>query len=107
MEPFVGEIRMFAGNFAPTGWATCDGQLLSIAENSTLFQLLGTSYGGDGETTFGLPGLRGRAPGHVGSNLAMGEGGGTETVALTAANPPGHGPAAHVASARAPLRPAG
>ena len=107
MEPFVGEIRMFAGNFAPLGWATCDGQLLSIAENSVLFQLLGTTYGGDGQNTFGLPDLRGRVPVHVGSNLAMGEAGGSETVALTAANLPTHGHAAHAASAGTTLSPAG
>ena len=94
MEPFVGEIKMFAGNFAPLGWATCDGQLLSIAENSTLFQLLGTTYGGDGKITFGLPDLRGRVPVHIGSNRPMGEAGGTETVSLTAVNLPQHG---HVA----------
>src|SRR5260370_27165905 len=107
MEPFVGEIRMFAGTLAPLGWATGDGPLLSIAENSTLFQLLGTTYGGDGEITFGLPDLRGRVPVHVGSNLAMGATGGTETVALTAANLPAHGHAAHAASAGTTLSPAG
>src|SRR5260370_35737639 len=84
MEPFVGEIRMFAGNFAPTGWATCDGQLLPIAENSTLFQLLGTSYGGGGEINLGLPHPPGRAPGHVGGTPARGEGRGTATAALAA-----------------------
>jgi microcystin-dependent protein len=107
MEPFVGEIRMFAGNFAPLGWATCDGQLLSIAENSTLFQLLGTTYGGDGKITFGLPDLRGRVPVHIGSNRPMGEAGGTETVSLTAVNLPQHGHVAHAASAGTTLSPAG
>src|ERR1044072_6870348 len=61
-QPYVGEIRMFAGNFAPAGWMFCEGQLLPISENETLFQLIGTTYGGDGESTFALPGLRGRAP---------------------------------------------
>ena len=61
-EPFVGEIRMFAGNFAPRGWAFCDGQLLAVSQNDALFSLLGTIYGGDGRTTFGLPDLRGRVP---------------------------------------------
>lgn len=66
-EPFVGEIRMFAGNFAPRGWAYCDGQLLAVSQNDALFSLLGTIYGGDGRTTFGLPDLRGRIPIHWGS----------------------------------------
>jgi microcystin-dependent protein len=107
MEPFVGEIRMFAGNFAPLGWVTCDGQLLSIAENSTLFQLLGTTFGGDGEVTFGLPDLRGRVPLHIASNLAIGERGGTETVGLTPANLPPHNHTAHAASRGTTLSPAG
>lgn len=107
MEPFVGEIRMFAGNFAPMGWATCDGQLLPIAENPTLFQLLGTTYGGDGKVTFGLPDLRGRVPVHIASNLAMGAAGGTETVTLTSANLPPHGHPAHAASRGTTLSPAG
>jgi len=107
VDPFVGEIRMFAGNFAPMGWATCDGQLVSIADNSTLFQLLGTTYGGDGETTFALPDLRGRVPVHTGSNLLMGGTGGTETVALTAANLPPHNHAAPAASRGTTLSPAG
>ena len=64
-EPFVGEIRMFAGNFAPRNWAFCDGQLLAISQNNALFSLLGTIYGGDGRTTFGLPDLRGRIPVHA------------------------------------------
>jgi len=66
-EPFIGEIRMFAGNFAPQGWAFCDGQLLAISQNDALFSLFGTQYGGDGRTTFGLPELRGRVPIHIGS----------------------------------------
>ena len=66
-QPYVGEIRMFAGNFAPAGWQMCEGQLLPISENETLFQLIGTTYGGDGQSTFGLPDLRGRAPIHMGT----------------------------------------
>jgi microcystin-dependent protein len=86
-QPYVGEIRMFAGNFAPAGWMLCQGQILSIAENSTLFQLIGTTYGGNGQTTFALPDLRGRFPLHQGSNgvstSVLGETDGTETVTLT------------------------
>ena len=70
-EPFVGEIRMFAGNFAPRSWAFCDGQLLAISQNDALFSLLGTIYGGDGRTTFGLPELRGRIPIHAGSGPGL------------------------------------
>lgn len=70
-EPFVGEIRMFAGNFAPRGWALCDGQLLAISQNDALFSLLGTTYGGDGQTTFGLPDLRGRIPVHAGQGPGL------------------------------------
>lgn len=70
-EPFVGEIRMFAGNFAPRGWAFCDGQLLAVSQNDALFSLLGTIYGGDGRTTFGLPEMRGRIPIHAGSGPGL------------------------------------
>ncbi len=70
-SPFLGEIVMFAGNFAPRGWAFCDGQLLAISQNSALFSILGTTYGGDGRTTFGLPGLRGRVPMHAGSGPGL------------------------------------
>lgn len=92
-QPFVGEIRLFGGNFAPEGWATCDGQLLSIAEYSTLFSLIGTTYGGDGVTNFALPDLRGRVPLSQGqgpglSPRALGNSFGTETVALSAAQAP-------------------
>jgi microcystin-dependent protein len=88
--PFIGEIRMFGGNFAPQDWAFCDGSLLSIAEYDTLFSLIGTTYGGDGQTTFALPDLRGRIPIHAGqgpglSPHTLGEAGGTEAVALTTA----------------------
>ena len=87
-EPFVGEIRMFAGNFAPRGWAFCDGQLLAVSQNDALFSLFGTIYGGDGRTTFGLPDLRGRIPLHQGtgpglSNRRLGSKGGSENVTLT------------------------
>ena len=95
-QPYVGEIRMFAGNFAPAGWMFCDGQLLSIAENETLFQLIGTTYGGDGQDTFALPDLRGRLPIHQGqgpglpSNRVLAESFGTETVTVTSAQMPIH-----------------
>lgn len=70
-EPYVGEIRMFAGNFAPRGWAFCDGQLLAVSQNDALFSLLGTIYGGDGRTTFGLPDMRGRLPIHLGTGPGL------------------------------------
>lgn len=94
-QPFVGEIRMFGGNFAPAGWQFCDGALLSINENEVLFALIGTTYGGDGQSTFGVPDLRGRVPQHMGqgaglSNRVIGESGGTETVTLTATQLPVH-----------------
>jgi microcystin-dependent protein len=94
-QPFVGEIRMFGGNFAPAGWAFCDGQLLSIAENEVLFALIGTTYGGDGQSTFALPDLRSRVPLHQGqgpglSPRVIGSMGGSETVALTASQLPTH-----------------
>jgi microcystin-dependent protein len=89
-EPFLAEIRLFAGNFAPRGWLFCDGQLLLINQNSALFSLLGTNFGGDGRTTFGLPDLRGRVPIHAGGSdgpglrpYRLGEKGGAETVAVT------------------------
>jgi microcystin-dependent protein len=93
--PFIGEIRMFAGNFAPLGWAFCQGQLLPISENEALFSLFGTTYGGDGETTFGLPDLRGRVPIHAGSGPGLltrnlGESAGTEEVTLTVNQMPNH-----------------
>lgn len=95
-EPFVGEIRMFAGNFAPRGWAFCDGQLLAVSQNDALFSLLGTIYGGDGRTTFGLPDLRGRLPIHSGhgpglSERRLGAKGGAENVTLTVNQLPSHG----------------
>src|SRR3954465_6263612 len=88
MDPFVGEVRMFGGNFAPVGWADCNGQLLAISQNSMLFSLIGTTYGGDGITTFGLPDLRSRTP--IGVQGTLGESAGTETVTLTTATLPPH-----------------
>src|SRR6059058_3181460 len=89
-QPYVGEIRMFAGNFAPAGWMFCEGQLLPISENEILFNLIGTTYGGDGQSTFALPDLRGRIPVHQGNGLSMAEQGGAETVTPTAQQIPGH-----------------
>jgi microcystin-dependent protein len=89
-QPYVGEIRMFAGNFAPAGWMFCEGQLLPISENETLFQLIGTTYGGDGQSTFALPDLRGRLPLHQGNGFIMAETGGVEEVTLTVSQIPAH-----------------
>jgi microcystin-dependent protein len=89
-SPYVGEIRMGGWNFAPTGWAMCNGQLLPISENETLFQLIGTTYGGDGVNNFQLPDLRGRLPLHQGAGLTIGQAAGTETVTLTTAQIPAH-----------------
>jgi microcystin-dependent protein len=89
-QPYVGEIRMFAGNFAPAGWMFCEGQLLPISENETLFQLIGTTYGGDGESTFALPDLRGRVPIHQGNGFILAETGGAEEVTLTTQQIPAH-----------------
>ena len=93
--PFIGEIRMFGGNFAPQGWAFCNGQLLAISQYDALFALIGTTYGGDGVTTFGLPDLRGRIPIHMGTGTglsprALGESSGTETVTMDATQLPAH-----------------
>lgn len=95
-QPFIGEIRMFGGSFAPAGWAFCAGQVMPISENDALFTLIGTTYGGDGEETFGLPDLQGRIPLHMGTNPAtgttylIGEKSGTETVTLTKEQLPAH-----------------
>lgn len=89
-QPYVGEIRMFAGNFAPSGWMFCEGQLLPISEYETLFNLIGTTYGGDGQSTFALPDLRGRLPMHFGNSFTLAETGGAETVTLTTAQIPAH-----------------
>jgi microcystin-dependent protein len=88
--PYVGEIRIFAGNFAPSGWMFCDGQLLPISQNETLFQLIGTTYGGDGQSTFALPDLRGRLPLHQGNNFLLAETGGAEEITLTTQQIPAH-----------------
>jgi microcystin-dependent protein len=102
-EPFIGQIKMFGGNFAPRGYALCDGQLLAITSNSALFSIFGTTYGGDGRTTFGLPDLRGRVPLSSGtgpglSPRSLGSRAGAETVALTSATNPAH---SHTPTARA------
>lgn len=93
-QPYVGEIRMFGGSFAPAGWMFCAGQLLPISEYETLFQLIGTTYGGDGETTFALPNMQGRIPVHMGTNAGvtyqLGEQYGVETVTLTRQQIPAH-----------------
>jgi microcystin-dependent protein len=89
-QPYVGEIRMFAGNFAPAGWMFCDGRLLPISENETLFQLIGTTYGGDGESTFALPDLQGRLPIHQSGDFVLAETGGAETITLTVSQIPAH-----------------
>ena len=89
-QPYVGEIRMFAGNFAPAGWMFCEGQLLPISENETLFQLIGTTYGGDGQETFQLPDLRGRIPLHHGNGFILAETGGAEEITLTVNQIPAH-----------------
>ena len=89
-DPFLAEIRPFGFNFPPRGWAQCDGQILPINQNQSLFSLLGTAYGGDGRTTFGLPDLRGRVPLHRGTGFSWGQKGGLETVALTVGEMPNH-----------------
>ncbi len=89
-QPYVGEVRMFAGNFAPAGWMFCSGQLLPISENETLFQLIGTTYGGDGQETFALPDLRGRLPLHQGNGFILAETGGAEEITLTVNQIPAH-----------------
>lgn len=88
--PYVGEIRMFAGNFAPSGWAFCDGTELSISDNDALYALLGNTYGGNGQTTFALPDLRSRAPIHRSPTYPIGANGGSETVTLTSNQMPQH-----------------
>lgn len=103
-DPFIGEIRMFAGTFAPNGWAFCQGQLLAIASNAALFSILGTNYGGDGHTTFGLPNLQSRSPVGTGtgaglSYIALGQMAGQESVSLTTAQLPIHAPTAQFTGA--------
>ncbi|MFD2173435.1 phage tail protein [Rhodobacter lacus] len=104
-EPFIAEIRIFAGNFAPRGWAFCDGQLLPIAENTALFSLIGTTYGGDGRITTALPNMQGRAPMHHGlgpglTDRRLGQQVGTQTVPLTEAQMPSHGHALRATDTR-------
>jgi microcystin-dependent protein len=89
-QPYVGEIRMFAGNFAPAGWMFCQGQLLAISEYETLFNLIGTTYGGDGQSTFALPDLQGRLPVHQGNGFVLAESAGVEEVTLTVQQIPAH-----------------
>lgn len=98
-QPYVGEIRMFAGSFAPAGWAFCDGQLIPISENDVLFTLIGTTYGGDGQNTFALPDLRSRVPVHQGNGFVIGQSGGVESVTLTANQIPTHTHAATAVNA--------
>jgi len=106
-DPFLGEIRMFGGNFAPAGWATCDGQLLPISQNTALFSLLGTSYGGNGQTTFGLPDLRGRIAINQSGDLPLGQSAGAETATLASSQLPGHNHPARCATAGTSQSPAG
>jgi len=110
--PYIGEIRMFAGNFAPAGWALCEGQLMPISENDALFTLIGTTYGGDGQETFALPDLRGRFPNHQGqgpglSSYTIGEMTGTESVTLTVPQLPAHSHQANAGAGGNDVSPAG
>jgi microcystin-dependent protein len=89
-QPYVGEVRMFAGNFAPAGWMFCSGQLLPISEYETLFNLIGTTYGGDGQSTFALPNLQSRTPIHFGNGFTLAQSGGAESVTLTTQQIPAH-----------------
>jgi microcystin-dependent protein len=104
-NPYVGEIRLFAGNFAPQGWLFCDGQLLSIASSEVLFDLIGTTYGGDGQSTFAVPDLRGRVPVHQGnnnqSNYVEGQSGGVETVTVNPNQMPVHAHALYASTSPA------
>jgi microcystin-dependent protein len=90
-DPYLGEIRMFGGNFAPVGWAFCDGRSLAISENEALFTLIGTTYGGDGEQSFNLPNLQGRLPIHQGQGFQLGQSAGETSVTLTVQQIPSHG----------------
>ncbi|HEX9010768.1 MAG TPA: tail fiber protein [Holophagaceae bacterium] len=106
MDPYIGEIRMFAGNYAPDGWALCNGQLMPISQYTALFAILGTTYGGNGTSTFALPDLRGRLPMHAGqgpglSPRALGELGGEESVTLLAPQMPAHSHALNAVNAQA------
>jgi microcystin-dependent protein len=110
-SPFIGEIRLFGGNFAPAGWAFCDGSIIPISENDTLFNLIGTTYGGDGQSTFALPDLRGRVPIHMGTgpggvSFVLGELSGAETVTLTPNQIPVHTHSPVAATSAGPTNPA-
>lgn len=112
MEPFIGEIRIFSGTFAPRGWAFCNGQLLPIVQNTALFSILGTTYGGDGRTTFGLPNLQNRTPMHAGTGSGLtprnlGEMGGEATTSLTINHLPRHNHPANYASTATQTSPEG
>lgn len=105
-EPFIAEIRMFGGNFAPRNWAFCDGQILPISQNTALFSIVGTFYGGDGESTLGLPNLQGRAPMHAGNRpgltpRSLGANGGTEAVTLNLSQMPSHNHSLSAATSKA------
>ncbi|MBE2193549.1 MAG: phage tail protein [Anaerolinea sp.] len=106
-NPYIGEIRMFGGNFAPAGWAFCNGATLSISENDALFTLIGTTYGGDGQTTFNLPDLQGRVPVHQGNSFVLGQIGGTESVTLTPTQMPAHNHIAQGATGNTDVNPTG
>ncbi len=106
-QPYVGEIRIFAGTFAPAGWMDCDGTLLSISENEVLFQLIGTTYGGDGQENFALPDLRSRVPIHMGGGFILAETGGVEQVTLTTAQIPSHNHAEIAATNNSQFAPGG
>jgi microcystin-dependent protein len=98
-EPFLGEIRMMSFTFAPRGWALCNGTLLPINQNQALFSLLGTTFGGDGRQTFGLPNLQGRTPIHIGNGYAIGQNGGEVSHTLASTEVPGHGHTAQASGA--------
>lgn len=99
-SPYIGEIRIFAGNFAPQNWATCAGQVIAISQNEALFALVGTTYGGDGQQTFNLPNLQGRVPIHQTSGYVLGQTSGAESVTLTSAQLPAHTHTLHASDSR-------
>jgi len=100
-NPYIGEIRLFGSNFPPNGWANCDGALMAISQNDALFNLIGTTYGGDGQSTFALPNLLGRVPVHQGNSYVMGQLGGEEGVVLTTGQMPSHAHHVQVSTAAA------
>lgn len=105
-SPYIGEIRLFAGNFPPNGWLFCEGQLLPISENNSLFLLIGTTYGGDGVSTFAIPDFRGRVPVHAGAGYVMGQAAGVTSVTLDVDQIPAHTHAVHATSASGGTTPA-